>query len=124
MTSSSIFHPKVSILLLLILFCFPVQITRAAEQWRGPAHVAISTVGSFVLAEIPTLFTDEYQTHNLYFFSGTIMLVAGFGKEVYDEIVPGKKFTWEDIGLDILGITVGITSHYLLRERKKKKVKT
>lgn len=109
--------------LIMLVFIFILPFASYAEKWRGPAHLGISTVGTFALAEIPTLFTDDYKVYNLYLFSGTLMLAAGFGKEALDEIVPGKKFTWEDIGLDLIGITLGITSHYLLMERRKRKIK-
>lgn len=105
------------ILILMLIFIFP-KTNIYAESWRGAAHLGISTIGTFVLSEIPTILSDEYKTHNLYIFSGTIMLAAGFGKEALDEIVPGKKFTWEDIGIDVLGITLGVVSHYFLTERK------
>lgn len=121
MSAHKLNKSKASTLILLMLIFFSAH-KLYAEKWRGPAHLGISTVGTFVLSEIPTLITDKYKIHNLYLFSGTIMLAAGLGKEAYDEIVPDKKISWEDIGLDLIGITLGITSHYFLTERKKKKI--
>lgn len=110
---------KAPALILLVLIFLPFSVL-SSEKWRGPAHLVISTGGTFVLSEIPTRLTDNYKTHNLYIFSSTIMLIAGFGKEAADEAVQGKKFSWEDIGLDLIGITTGVLSHYFLSERKKK----
>lgn len=110
---------KAPVLILPVLIFLPFSAS-AGEKWRGPAHLVISTGGTFVLSEIPTRLTDNYKTHNLYLFSSTIMLIAGFGKEAVDECVQGKKFSWEDIGLDLIGITTGVLSHYFLTERKKK----
>lgn len=107
------------ILLLLLIFIFPKDI-KSAESWRGPAHFGISSVGTFILSDIPTILSNDYKIHNLYIFSSMLMLTAGFGKEVLDEIVPGKKFSWEDIGIDVLGITLGVVFHYFLTERKKR----
>lgn len=115
---------KFRALIFFILVLFLLNFTsNAAETWRGPAHLTISIAGTYILSEIPTRIKDDYKIHNLYLFSTTLMLAAGFGKEAVDDIVPGKIFSWEDIGLDLIGITTGVVTHYFLSERRKRKFK-
>jgi hypothetical protein len=41
-------------------------------------------------------------------WSAVIVLVLGISKELFDWLIRGTEFSWKDLGIDCLGILVGV----------------
>lgn len=54
-----------------------------------------------------------------YALSGTIGLIPGVGKEIYDYQYAGKEFDWCDLVVDVSGVAAGLLVNYLAFDRKK-----
>ncbi len=103
---------------LILVIIIPINTFSEIPGIRSAAHFTLSGLISFGLCELSTSIPGSYHLHNVYLFSATSTLTIGIVKEFYD-IGHNRHFSWEDIGVDVVGIAAGIVCYHIFRERKK-----
>ncbi len=75
--------------------------------WDKVKHLGVST---FLSGVSYSVFRDFYynKKESSIYFSATLTLGAGLGKELYDKRTPHGYFSYKDLVADILGIGLGL----------------
>ena len=117
-------------LLLLILLSFLIQLSwadpaqevfssanpsqfdtlRISDEWVAWDKVEHLGVSAFLSGVSYSIFRDFYynKKESSIYFSATLTLGAGLGKEFYDKKTPKGRFSYKDLVADILGIGLGL----------------
>lgn len=81
-----------------------------SDKWLAPDKLEHLAVSAFLSGVSYSVFRDFYynKKESSAYFSVTLTLGLGLGKEFYDQRMPTGKFSYKDLVADVLGTALGL----------------
>jgi uncharacterized protein YfiM (DUF2279 family) len=90
------------------------------DQARPVMHFGISGGLAFGGCAVATTARPSGKRVAQYTIAASLATIPGVAKEWYDS-AHGKPFSLSDIGFDLLGVATGLTLHYVVRDRPRRR---
>ena len=83
---------------------------RFSDKWLAPDKLEHLAVSAFLSGVSYSVFRDFYcnKKESSAYFSVSLTLGLGLGKEFYDQRTPAGKFSYKDLVADVLGAALGL----------------
>lgn len=121
-TPAHVFRVQLQIAFAVVVLWISAVVVQAGipDQARSALHFGVSGGLSFGSCAIITTARPSGKRVGQYAIAASLATIPGVAKEWYDA-TQGKPFSLSDIGFDLLGVATGLTLHYIVRDRPRRR---